>query len=156
MTAVHSTGEDVVRAAHRWLGTPYRHQASCRGVGADCLGLIRGIWREVFGAEPEAAPAYTPDWSEASGEERLLKAAMRHLDRVPKVGMLPGDVIVFRMRDGSVAKHLGIAERHAGEWRVLHAYSGQGVVSSPLAPWKKRIAGVFRFRGIIPNGRDTC
>ena len=38
-------------AARAWLGTPYRHQASVKGVGADCLGLVRGLWREVAGAE---------------------------------------------------------------------------------------------------------
>ena len=31
-------------AAIRWLGTPYHHQASVRGAGCDCLGLIRGIY----------------------------------------------------------------------------------------------------------------
>ncbi|MFZ2468534.1 MAG: peptidase, partial [Parvibaculum sedimenti] len=43
----------VVAAARAWIGTPYRHQASCKGAGADCLGLVRGLWREFHGAEPE-------------------------------------------------------------------------------------------------------
>lgn len=34
---------EIVAAARQWLGTPYRHQASVRGVGCDCLGLIRGV-----------------------------------------------------------------------------------------------------------------
>ena len=33
----------IVMAARGWIGTPYVHQASCRGAGADCLGLIRGV-----------------------------------------------------------------------------------------------------------------
>ena len=45
---------EIVRAARSWIGTPYRHQASLKGVGCDCLGLLRGVWREVVGAEPEA------------------------------------------------------------------------------------------------------
>ncbi|MEM9842167.1 MAG: peptidase P60, partial [Pseudomonadota bacterium] len=40
------TRAEVIEAARAWLGTPYRHQASRRGVGADCLGLIRGVWRD--------------------------------------------------------------------------------------------------------------
>ena len=70
---------DIVDEARKWIGTPYRHQASRMGVGADCLGLIRGVWRGVIGAEPEAVPAYTPDWAEALGDETLLAAARRHL-----------------------------------------------------------------------------
>ena len=49
----------IVQAARGWIGTPYVHQASVKGGGTDCLGLVRGIWREFFGAEPEVMPAYT-------------------------------------------------------------------------------------------------
>jgi NlpC/P60 family putative phage cell wall peptidase len=41
------TRETIVAAARSWFGTPYHHQASVKGVGSDCLGLIRGIWREL-------------------------------------------------------------------------------------------------------------
>ena len=50
-----------VEIARGWLGTPYLHQASVRGAGADCLGLVRGVWRELCGVEPVAVPPYTPD-----------------------------------------------------------------------------------------------
>ena len=43
----------IVEEARAWIGTPYRHQASLKGVGCDCLGLIRGVWRAVMGEEPE-------------------------------------------------------------------------------------------------------
>ena len=65
----------VVEAARGWLGTPYVHQASTKGSGADCLGLIRGVWREIHGAEPEEPPAYTADWAECGGAEVLQAAA---------------------------------------------------------------------------------
>ena len=48
--------EAALVEARRWLGTPYRHQASRMGVGCDCLGLVRGVWRSLYGAEPEATP----------------------------------------------------------------------------------------------------
>ena len=60
----------ALEAARGWVGTPYRHQASFRGEGADCLGLIRGVWREVIGPEPEALQPYSPDWAEAGGRRR--------------------------------------------------------------------------------------
>ena len=70
---------DIVLLARAWLGTPYHHQASCRGAGTDCIGLIRGIYRELYGREAQALPAYTRDWAEAAGQETLLDAARRHL-----------------------------------------------------------------------------
>lgn len=134
----------VVDAARGWIGTPYRHQASCKGAGADCLGLVRGVWRELRGREPAEVPAYSMDWSEPQGEERLWRAAQRHLVPRPLPGLVPGDVILFRMRTGSVAKHLGLVARTGPAPTFIHAYSGHGVVESALsAPWQRRIVARF-------------
>lgn len=73
---------EVLDEARRWIGTPYRHQASRLGVGCDCLGLLRGIWRSLYGREPEAMPAYARDWAEARVDEPLLEAARRHMVEV--------------------------------------------------------------------------
>ncbi len=139
-----TTGEHVAELARGWIGTPYRHQASVKGAGADCLGLLRGIWCEVYGAEPEAVPAYTPDWSEPQGEERLWAAALRHLLVQHEAAV--GDLLLFRMRAGGVAKHLGIAGRIGPTPTFIHAYTGHGVVESPLSdPWQRRIVARFAF-----------
>ncbi|QYX56711.1 C40 family peptidase [Roseovarius sp. SCSIO 43702] len=136
----------IVAAARGWIGTPYRHQAATKGAGTDCLGLLRGVWREVLGTEPEHPPAYSMDWSEPSRCEVLWAAAERHLVPKPLDREAPGDVLLFRMRDGSVAKHLGIAARIGAEASFIHAYSGHAVVESPLsAPWRRRIVARFSF-----------
>ena len=136
----------VVFAARGWLGTPYVHQASCRGVGCDCLGLLRGIWREVLGAEPELVPGYTEDWSETSREERLWNAARRHLVAKPLSAAMPGDVLLFRIRESVVAKHLGLQAEVGTTPSFIHAYSGHGVVESALTPpWRRRIVARFAF-----------
>ncbi len=138
--------ERIVNVARGWIGTPYRHQASCRGAGTDCLGLIRGVWREVLGHEPERPPAYSMDWSEPSRNEVLWRAAQRHLKPKPVNDAAPGDVLLFRMRDGAVAKHLGIAGRVGAGATFIHAYSGHAVVESPLTPpWARRIVARFSF-----------
>ena len=140
-------GAQVVAVARGWIGTPYLHQASCRGVGCDCLGLVRGVWREVVGPEPERPPAYTSDWAEATGEERMLAAAARHLLRVEDEAR-PGDVLMFRMLARGPAKHAAIlvSDRLAGG-TVVHAYSGHGVCETRLGDaWLRRLAAVFRFR----------
>ena len=140
----------VVRLARAWVGTPYRHQASCRGAGADCLGLVRGVWRELHGREPEPVPAYAPDWSEPQGEERLWAAAARHLITLGPGAPQGGDVVLLRMRAGAVAKHLGIVTEAGHGARFVHAYSGHGVVESPLSgPWARRIVARFAYPGEV-------
>lgn len=143
-------GTAVVTSARGWIGTPYRHQCSTKGAGTDCLGLLRGVWREVIGAEPVEVPPYTPDWSEAAGREELLSAAERWLVARPVPFQRPGDVLLFRMQSGAVAKHLGIIGQVGAAPSFIHAYSGSRVVESPLsAPWARRIVACFSFPGGI-------
>lgn len=146
-TEISEIGLQVVAEARRWLGTPYLHQASCQGAGCDCLGLIRGIWQALYGQEPEHPPGYSMDWSEPAGEEILWQAALRHLK--PKFLAEPdcGDVLLFRMRRGAIAKHLGVQSRLGSKGAAfIHAYSGRGVVESALTPaWQRRVVARFSF-----------
>lgn len=138
--------EAIVVEARKWLGTPYRHQASLLGAGADCLGLVRGVWRGAIGAEPEKAPAYTPDWAEALGKESLLEAAARHMVEIAPGAAQVGDVLLFRMALGAPAKHAAIV---TGGDLILHAYWGQAVCETRLVPWwRRRIAAAFQFPGV--------
>lgn len=137
----------IVAVARGWLGTPYRHQASVKGVGADCLGLVRGVWREVVGAEPEAVAPYSPDWAEVEAGERLLEAARRWLVEISVEAARPGDVLLFRMSPEAAIKHCAILSADDGpEPRMIHAYWGRAVVESWIgAWWRRRLAAVFRF-----------
>ena len=140
-------GALVVASARSWLGTPYRHQASVRGVGADCLGLVRGVWREVAGEEPEVLPAYSADWAEVGGRETLLEAAGRWMRPVAVDQMRAGDVLLFRMSPGAAVKHCAILSDVGGpEPRMIHAYWGRAVVESWMGVWwRRRLVAVFRF-----------
>lgn len=146
----------VVAAARSWLGTPYLHQASLKGEGADCLGLVRGVWREVVGPEPEAPPAYSPDWAEVDGEERLLEAVKRWLVPVGSGEPREGDILLFRMTPKAAIKHCAVLSDLQGpEWRMIHAYWGRAVVETWMGPWwRKRLAGVFRLPDARPEIRD--
>ncbi len=131
----------VLRSAEGWLDTPYRHQASVKHIGTDCLGLIRGIWRELYGEEPERPPAYTPDWAEDMGEETLFLAAKRWL--TPLAAPQSGDALLFRMAPNAPCKHIGVM---AADDRILHAYWGKSVVLSHFAPfWQRRHVASFAF-----------
>jgi len=135
--------EDVLAEAARWIGTPYRHQGSRLGVGCDCLGLVRGIWRSLYGCEPETLPVYSPHWAETRTDDPLVEAARRHMTAIEPGEACPGDLLVFRWRHHLPAKHLGIAAENN---MLIHAYEGHSVSASPLVPaWRSRIAAAFIF-----------
>ncbi|MEO5322182.1 NlpC/P60 family protein [Mesorhizobium sp. CC13] len=133
----------VVEEALGWVGTPYRHQGCRRGVACDCLGLVRGIWRQVYGHELERPGPYAPDWAEATGEERLLEGLSRHFCEKPAAEAGAGDLIVFRWRPYLPAKHAAILVEAD---RFVHAYQDHGVTLTRMVPqWRRRLAAAFAF-----------
>ena len=128
---------DICQEALSWIGTPYRHQASAKGAGCDCLGLVRGVWRNLYGTEPAAVPPYTPDWAEKNG---------KYLTSVDLAHTKPGDVLLFRMQYGVPAKHMAIV---LGGDLIVHAYWGRAVTKSFLSPfWRNRRAYAYSFPNI--------
>jgi NlpC/P60 family putative phage cell wall peptidase len=137
----------IVAAARDWIDTPYRHQASEKGVGADCLGLVRGVWRDLYGEEPETAPPYSPDWAECGAAETRRDAARRHLEQISLGATAAGDVLLFRVRPGAPAKHVAILSAPS---RIIHAYWGRAVTETALTPWwARRRAFAFSFPNVI-------
>ncbi|MFO7855900.1 MAG: peptidase [Paracoccaceae bacterium] len=134
----------IAAAAAGWIGTPWRHGASLKGAGADCLGVVRGVWREVLGREPERLPPYAPDWAEARREELLLQGMRRCFPEAPAAEV--GDVLLLRMRGRGPATHLGVLIAGGDAPRMVHAFAGRGVVASSVGPgWLRRVTAVFVF-----------
>lgn len=132
----------IIEEARSWIGTPYLHQASLKGIGCDCLGLLRGVWKGVMGSEPELPPPYSPDWAEA-GADTLVAAARKYLAEVDVDTFEPGDVLLFRWRDNMPAKHCAIA---TSPDTMIHAHDGACVTEVTFHPWWRRhLAYAFRF-----------
>jgi NlpC/P60 family putative phage cell wall peptidase len=142
----------VVAAARLWLGTPYHDQASRRGVGCDCLGLVRGVWREVVGEEPLEVPPYSRDWGEVGQREVLAEAAGATMLPADPARPVPGMLLLFSMRRGAIAKHCGIVTEMGPEGgRFVHGYERLGVIEEALTEaWRRRIAFAFHY----PRPRD--
>lgn len=140
------TRDEIVEAARLWLGTPYHHQASLRSVGCDCLGLVRGVWRDLCGDEPEMPPPYSPSWAESRRQETLALAAERHLRPLTLVEARQGDVLLFRWREHLPAKHCAIL---ASPDRIIHAHDGAAVAEVAFTPWWRRhLSHAFSFPGV--------
>jgi NlpC/P60 family putative phage cell wall peptidase len=135
----------VIAAARAWLGTPYRHQASALGAGCDCLGLARGVWRALHGAEPVAVPPYTRDWGEAGAREVLAGAARGFLIEIAVGDAGPGALILFRMARHAPAKHCGILNQLAAELQAAllgELLGPRAVGGDDLAELVRRDGGV--------------
>jgi NlpC/P60 family putative phage cell wall peptidase len=143
MRRVDTTRERIIAAAREWLGTPYHHQASLRGVGCDCLGLVRGIWRDLYGGEPEPTLPYSPYWAQQGVGETLALAAERHLRSVDLEAAQPGDVLLFRWRQHLPAAHCAILTESD---RILHAHDGAAVSEVAFTSWWRRhLSHAFAF-----------
>ena len=139
----HIEPDRVIAAARAWLGTPYHDQASLRGVGCDCLGLARGVWRDVVGPELFEVPPYSRDWGETGPREVLAEGARAIMIEVDPIAAGPGALVLFRMGSRTIAKHVGIL---TGPGSFLHAYERLGVIEEPLTPsWRRCIAFAFLF-----------
>ena len=149
----HADPEAVIAAARAWLGTPYHDQASLHGVGCDCLGLARGVWRDLVGAEPQPIPPYSRDWGETGVREVLADGARAMMIEIPLAEIGPGALVLFRMAPRAIAKHVGIltAPDH-----FIHAYDRLGVIEEALTTaWSRRIAFAFRFPAVTPTSEMT-
>ena len=143
----------VIAAARGWLGTPYHDQASLRGVGCDCLGLARGVWRDLVGAEPQPIPPYSRDWGETGVCEVLAEGARAMMIEIPLAQIGPGALVLFRMAPRAIAKHVGIL---TAPDRFIHAYDRLGVIEEALTTiWTRRIAFAFRYPAATPTSEET-
>jgi NlpC/P60 family putative phage cell wall peptidase len=132
---------DALMEARRWIGTPYHHQASRLGAGCDCLGLVRGVWRSLYGDEPERFPPYAECLSRQNNG--LTSGFQRWLIEIPLEDAVAGDVLVFAWRCGEPARHCGVI---SGSTHFIHAYWRRAVAESALTSWwnRRRIAA-FSF-----------
>ena len=142
----HAHARGHRRRGARWIGTPYRHQASLKGVGCDCLGLVRGVWRAVYRRRAGTRAALCAGLGGGARQESLAAAAARHLVAIERDEIEPGDVLLFRWR-----AHLPPSTRPLSPRpQVVHAHDGAAVTEVVLAPWwRRRLALRFAFRRLI-------
>lgn len=143
LTVDHATDGDApaaLAAARAWIGTPYMIGQALRGVGCDCVGLVRGVWSDVTGRPAPDAPPFRADWHNAPGRP-LVAAARAYLDPVALSEARPGDVVVLRVQ-GSREAHCGILET---DGQIIHAVETVGVVRVPFEAFRPGVTFCARF-----------
>ena len=136
----------VVAEARSYLGTPYHHAASLKGVGIDCAFLLIETYFAAGLIKRFDPRPYTRDWFEHRGEEKFLGLVLERAHEVEKPGV--GDVMVFRL--GRLFAHGAIVTR-AEPLRIIHAFAqARRVVEDDVARnghLAERPARFFSFWG---------
>ncbi|MGI9392941.1 MAG: NlpC/P60 family protein [Parvibaculales bacterium] len=137
-----TTNKAVIDHARKWLGTPYHHQASTPGIGTDCLGLIRGIWRQLYGCEAENIPNY-PKHMPLNEGELLYEAAARYMEEIALSEIVAGNLLLFRMKPEHPMRHAAILSSPS---HLIHACAYREVMEVRFSRyWKEKAACAFRF-----------
>ena len=132
--------QQIVEEARSWVGTRYHHQQSVKGVGCDCVGLIRACG-ELVGVK------YTDNWNYARTPHpsTMLQLLDKYLVKKSISTIKPGDVICFRIESDPC--HLALFTG-AG---IIHAYAKtvRKVIEHELTLyWSERVVRVYKFHGV--------
>lgn len=144
-------GEQLVAAAREWIGTPFHWEASIKGAGADCKGLLAGVARECGRAEGDSLEALTSGYSrridQAALERGLARLFLRQAQDDRGEWLLePGDVLLLAVGATRVPVHLAL---YAGEGRMIHTWSKgpAAVVEVPMGRyWSAAVVSAWRWK----------
>jgi|688.fasta_scaffold215316_3 NlpC/P60 family putative phage cell wall peptidase len=130
-------GERIVTEAIEWIGTPWHHGQSKKGIGCDCVGFLAGVGVSVGFLSPDFT---LENYERIPRNNFLVKSLDRYLVRVegkPDIG----DVLVFKR--AGVITHVGI---YAGKEVYLHADTKKGVICSYLADVIRTLVLIYRVK----------
>ena len=125
------------KAAHSFIGTPYRHQGRAPGAGLDCIGLVVASL-EAAGIDISGLPS---DYSHIPKPKLILSNIARYCDVVAE--MAPGDILVMALR--THPQHLAL---YVGDNQIIHSYMAAGkVVKHDLTDnYKNKIHSIYRMK----------
>lgn len=152
------SGEQIVATAREWVGTPVVWEASLKGHGCDCRGLVSGVARELGRPEARMIEATVVGYAGRVDEAALLAGLDRVFVRLADPTLMqPGDVLAFRYpsrsgRRRQSVQHLALFSGDRGRGpEMIHAFMGDParVCEVPIGQfWGRRLAGAWRWKEI--------
>lgn len=133
------TPEEFITEARLWIGTPFHHQASLKGIGADCVGFPKGVI-EKFAMDVSSIPK---NYSRNAQPEILINylknSSIVIEDNTKK--LKAGRIALFIVY--KEPHHFGIITdiKNGGTW--IHADVNYGVVETPMGKWMQRIHSIW-------------
>ena len=137
-----SLGNQIVAEALEWLGTPWFHGQSLKGIGTDCVGFIAGVGIKV-GFLPH--DFIIENYERIPRNNFLVKFLDRLLDRV-EGDLCKGDVLMFRK--SGVNGHVGI---YLGDGEYIHADSINGVIKTYIYEYPPALIYRVPASGVVKS-----
>lgn len=147
------TPQLVIQKARTFLRTPWKHQARCKGVAVDCIGLLVGAFCEA-GAQIDDVIDYgrNPNPRRFLGHlsEYFVRVSdpefpdkLEH-DVVSLSSIVPGDVLVFSFVGRDLPQHVGISTGSS----FIHTYESAGCVAEHALglEWQRHLHSVWRLK----------
>ena len=145
---------DVVTEARGWIGTRWHHQASVKGVGVDCAGLVLGVGLNLglFSVDlvldgPETRELFA--YGREPTSTQSLAGCQAFLSPIDFDALQLGDVVLLTFN--GQASHLAIlGDYPSGGHSLIHAYAqARRVVENRFdESWVNRFASAWRYPGI--------
>lgn len=121
-------GEQVVKEAYTWIGTPYKYGGDKRGEGTDCSGMVMRVYEKAADIKLPRSSKDQADFCETVKSKDVKK----------------GDLVFFATgKDPNRVSHVGIV---VDDDSFIHASSSKGVVVS-------RLSSNYYHRRFIKFGR---
>jgi NlpC/P60 family putative phage cell wall peptidase len=131
----------IVAEAREWKETPFHWEASVKGVGCDCKGLVAGVARALGRPEGDALEAHARAYSRRVDERALKRGLQRLFDEVAVAE--PGDILLLPV--AGKAQHMAI---YTGEGRMIHTARGlHKVIEVPVGK-SRPIDSIWTWRGL--------
>lgn len=130
----NSLGERIIAESLQWIGTPWYHNQSKKGIGCDCVGFLVGVGVQVGFLPPDFV---LENYNRIPRNDFLVKSLDSLLTRVTGE-IIKGDVLVFRK--AGVITHVGF---YLGSGEMVHADQNHGVIRHYLADTRPPVL-VFR------------
>lgn len=135
-----TTRDQVVVAARRWIGVPWRHQGRTRA-GIDCIGLL------VLVAADLGLSAYdSPGYGREPAGVFLAHLGAAGCQRLPAAAAGDGDIVL--MHQSGHACHIGVLATMRGARSVIHATAEHRQVLEEIVRPNAPTVGYFRFPGV--------
>lgn len=132
---------DIVAEARSWIGTPWVAAGAEKGVGANCLGFLAGVARNVGLRDLAAAFAPYRGFAVPPEPKALLLGLRRHLRPIDRARALPADLLLFDL--GAGLRHVALL---SASDTIIHAHQTKGRVVEQRCVWVPY--GAYRIPGL--------
>jgi len=152
---VMTTREEIVTEVRTWKDTKFVHQASVKGVGCDCAGLILGVGVNTGGIIMKLTDAALQEfvgYSTRPDPHKMIRALGLLMLPIRKEEAGAGDVVYRRYT--MEPQHLGILTGDLFEAKsgVVHAerWPARKVVEGRTdGDWYNNVTSAWRYPGLV-------